>query len=63
MMLMTADRPLLRGIGEMEAVGVTGLCFSHSSFTNDIIHLSLLSPQIVLGFAVFLWDNQLNPSS
>lgn len=60
MMLMTADRPVLRGVGEMEAVGMTGLCFSHPSFTNHIIHLSL---QTVPGFAVFLWDSQLNPSS
>lgn len=45
----------------MEAMGMTGRCFSRPYFPNHIIHL--LSPQTVPGFAVFLWGNQPNPSS
>lgn len=60
MAFMTAGRPRLRGSGGMETMGMTGLCISHPSFTNHIIHLYL---QTVPGFAAFLWDNQPNLSS
>lgn len=59
MMLMTADRPVLRVNTGMKAMLITGLCFN--AFPNHILHL--LSPQTVPGFAVFLWDTQPNPSS
>lgn len=58
MMLMTADRPELRG-GSYG--GMTGLCFNGSSLPDRLIHL--LSPQTVPGFAVFLWDNRPSHSS